>query len=239
MKPKFKRILLKLSGETLSGEGGSGIDVDTLKVFAKEICEIHGMGIDVALVLGGGNIFRGASNNDLERTTGDYMGMMATLINCLAFQAVIEKQNIHSRVMSAINVSQIAEPYIRRRAIRHLEKNRIVLFAAGTGNPYFSTDTAAALRTMEIDADVLIKGTKVDGVFNSDPKKNTDAKRFDHLTPMDFINKRLGVLDTTAVSLCMDNKVPIVVFNFFEPGNLKKLVQGEPLGTWIHADERK
>lgn len=240
MKPKFKRVLLKLSGETLSGEGGSGVDTRKLRAFSQEICEIHDMDVEVAIVLGGGNIFRGAAgNHELDRATGDYMGMMATLINCLAFQDAIEKNNVPSRVLSAINVSQVAEPYIRRRAIRHLEKKRIVLFAAGTGNPYFSTDTAAALRAMEIGANVLMKGTKVDGVYSSDPKKNTDAERFDHLTPMDFINKRLGVLDTTAVSLCMDNKLPIVVFNFFERGNLKKLIQGEPLGTWIHQEKRK
>lgn len=233
MKAKYQRILLKLSGETLSGEGGKGIDVQKLNAFAKEICDTHSLGVEVAIVLGGGNIFRGAHSQDLDRATGDYMGMMATLINCLAFQAAIEKHDVPSRVMSAINVSQVAEPYIRRRAIRHLEKKRIILFAAGTGNPYFSTDTAAALRAMEIDAELLMKGTKVDGVYSSDPKKHSDAKRFDHLTPMDFINKRLGVLDTTAVSLCMDNKLPIVVFNLNRPGNIRRVILGENIGTVV------
>lgn len=240
-KPALHRILLKLSGEILSGESGVGIDTQHLDSFAKEVCDVHSLGVEVAIVLGGGNIYRGAASegSSIDRATGDYMGMMATLINCLAFQGAIEKLGVHSRVQSAINVSQVAEPYIRRRAIRHLEKKRIVLFAAGTGNPYFSTDTAAALRAMEISADIIIKGTKVDGVYSSDPKKDSHAKRFDHVTPMDFINKRLGVLDTTAVSLCMDNNLPIVVFNFFERGNLKKLILGEPLGTWIHHEKRK
>jgi uridylate kinase len=232
----FKRILLKLGGETLCGEGGQGIDHQVVQNFAKQIKEIHDMKHQIALVLGGGNIFRGlkgVKDGGLDRTTADHMGMMATLINCLALQSVIEHLGVHTRVQSAINVSQVAEPYIRRRAIRHLEKGRVVLFAAGTGNPYFSTDTAAALRAMEIDADVLIKGTKVDGVYDKDPKQHANAQKFEEMTYIDFINRRLTALDTTAVSLCMDNQVPIVVFNIFKQDNLKRLVEGQHLGTWI------
>ncbi len=235
MKPRFKRVLLKLGGETLSGEGNLGISNEVLQEFAEQICAIHAAGVQVALVLGGGNIFRGSQGIQLgiDRTTGDHMGMLATLINCLAFQSAIEKNGIPTRVQSAISMSQIAEPYIRRRAIRHLEKGRIVLFAAGTGNPYFSTDTAASLRAMEIDANVFLKGTKVDGIFNKDPKKHSDAELFRSISYMDYINQRLSALDTTAVSLCMDNQLPMVVFNIYKKENLKKLINGDNIGTWI------
>jgi len=234
----YKRILLKLSGEALQGTKSHGIDQHVLVSIGKQIKEIKGMGVDVALVLGGGNIFRGQENTaslglDLDRTVADYMGMMATVINGLALQDVLEKLGVPTRVMTAIDMERIAEPYIRRRAIRHLEKGRVVIFVAGTGNPYFTTDTAAALRAMEVGADVILKATKVDGVYTADPMKVRDAKRFVQLKYLDVLKKNLKVMDATAVSLCMDNKLPIVVFSMAREGNIRKVVLGEKIGTTV------
>lgn len=234
----YKRILLKLSGEALQGTKSHGIAQHILVSIGKQIKEIKGMGVDVALVLGGGNIFRGQENTaslglDLDRTVADYMGMMATVINGLALQDVLEKLGVPTRVMTAIDMERIAEPYIRRRAIRHLEKGRVVIFVAGTGNPYFTTDTAAALRAMEVGADVILKATKVDGVYTADPMKVKDARRFVQLKYLDVLKKNLKVMDATAVSLCMDNKLPIVVFNMAREGNIRKVVLGEKIGTTV------
>lgn len=236
--PVYKRILLKLSGEALQGPKSHGIDQHILVSIAQQIKEIKDLGVDVAIVLGGGNIFRGQENTaslglDLDRTVADYMGMLATVINGLAFQDVLEKVGIPTRVLTAIEMERIAEPYIRRRAIRHLEKGRVVIFVAGTGNPYFTTDTAAALRAMEIGADAILKATKVDGVYSADPMKVKDARKFERLKYLDVLKKNLRVMDATAISLCMDNKLPIVVFNLTKNGNIKKVVQGQKIGTIV------
>lgn len=232
---KYKRILLKLSGEAMVGESGFGIDPPVVSELAREIKEVHSLGVQVAIVIGGGNIFRGISSTakDMDRSTADYMGMLATVINSLALQDALEKEKISTRVMSAIEMHSIAEPYIRRKAARHMEKGRIIIFAGGTGNPYFSTDTAASLRATEVHADVILKGTKVDGVYDSDPKKNPKAVRFDALSYIDVLKKGLKVMDATAISMCMDNKMPVVVFNMFQKGNLKKVVMGENIGTTV------
>ncbi|HXC61800.1 MAG TPA: UMP kinase [Nitrospiria bacterium] len=233
--PKFQRILLKISGEVLAGDQGAGIDPYVIDTIAEEIKEVHGLGVEIAIVIGGGNIFRGiaASATGMERASADYMGMLATVLNALALQNALERKNVFTRVQSAIEMRALAESYIRRRAIRHLEKKRVVIFAAGTGNPYFSTDTAAALRAMEIGAQVILKGTKVDGVFDADPLKVPNAIKFDQLSFLDVIQRDLKVMDTTAVSLCMDNNLPIIVFNIKLKGNIKDVVLGEKIGTWV------
>lgn len=235
MELKYKRILLKLSGESLMGKKGFGIDSEVLDFFAEEVKQVHDAGVEIGIVIGGGNIFRGLSATDqgIERVTGDHMGMLATMINSLALQNAIEKKGTFSRLMSAIHMEQIAEPYIRRRAIRHLEKGRIVIFGSGTGNPYFSTDTAASLRAVEIEADVIIKGTRVDGIFDSDPEKNPNAFKFENISYIDILKKNLRVMDLTAVSLCQENQLPMVVFNMDVPGNLLSLVRGENVGTLV------
>ncbi|MCM8801536.1 MAG: UMP kinase [Candidatus Omnitrophica bacterium] len=237
-KPIYKRIVLKLSGEALQGKKTHGIDQSFLVSLCKQIKEIKDLNVEIAIVLGGGNIFRGQENTasqglDVDRTVADYMGMLATVINGLAMQAVLEKMGLATRVMTAIEMQRIAEPYIRRRAIRHLEKGRVVIFVAGTGNPYFTTDTAAALRAMEINADVILKATKVDGVYSADPLKVKNAKKFTTLRYIDVLKKGLKVMDATAVSLCMDNKLPIVVFNLNKQGNIKRVVLGEKVGTIV------
>jgi len=236
-KPVYERVVLKLSGEALQGRQAHGVDAAILDSLAEQIAEIRRMGVEVAVVLGGGNIFRGQSGTTrykIERAVGDYMGMLATVINGLAFQDALEKKNVATRVMTAIEMHQIAEPYIRRRAIRHLEQGRVIIFVAGTGNPYFTTDTAAALRAMEINADAILKATKVDGVYSDDPMKNKKAKKFASLKYMDVLNKKLKVMDATAVSLCMDNRLPIVVFDQTRPGNIKKIILGEKIGTVVN-----
>jgi uridylate kinase len=235
--PVYKRIVLKLSGESLQGPLGSGIHAETVVEIARELKEVHAMGVQVAIMVGGGNIFRGARQKALaiDRATGDYMGMLATVINGLALQDALEKIGCHTRLMSAIEMHQVAEPFIRRRATRHLEKERVVIFAAGTGNPYFSTDTAAALRAMEIKADVILKATRVDGVYDADPEKVKGAKKFDRITHLDVIQKGLSVMDSTAISLCMDNKMPIIVFDMNVKGNLQRVVRGEKVGSLVSA----
>ena len=234
-KPKFSRILLKLSGEALGGESGIGISAEAVQSMADQIREVRELGVQVVVVVGGGNIFRGltGSKRGIERATGDYMGMLATIINSLALQDALEKLGCPTRVQSAIAMAQIAEQFIRRRAVRHLEKGRVVIFGGGTGNPYFSTDTAAALRANEIGAEVILKATKVDGIYDSDPKKNPQAKRFAQITYIDALQRRLQVMDSTAFSLCMDNKMPIIVFDFFKAHNLKRVVLGEKIGTRV------
>jgi uridylate kinase len=238
-KPRFKRIILKISGEVLVGEGECGISPQVMREISREIKELIERGVQVALVIGGGNLFRGvdSSSKGMDRTSADYMGMLATVINSLALQDALEKIGVSTRVQSAIEMRQVAEPYIRRKAIRHLEKARVVIFAGGTGNPYFSTDTAASLRAMEIGADVLLKATKVDGVYDSDPVKNKDAVKFDRLSYIDVLKKNLRVMDATAVSLCMDNQLPIIVFNVREKGNIVRAAMGEKVGTTISAME--
>lgn len=235
-KLKYKRILLKLSGESLMGKKGFGIDHNVLNFFAAEVEKVHSIGAQIGLVIGGGNIYRGLSASDqgIDRVTGDQMGMLATMINSLALQNAIEHKGIYTRLMSAIHMEEIAEPYIRRRAIRHLEKDRVVIFGAGTGHPYFSTDTAASLRAVEIEADVIIKGTRVSGVYDSDPEKNPDAVKFDSISYLDVLKKNLRIMDLTAVSLCQENNLPMVVFNMDVPGNLLKLVKGKNVGTVIN-----
>ncbi len=230
----YKRILLKLSGEVLAGEN-EVIDREVTLQIARQVAEIHQMGVQVALVIGGGNIWRGLTpaHAGMDRTTADYMGMLATIINGLGFQDALGRVGIDVRVQTAIEIKNVAEPFIRGRAIRHLEKGRVVVFVAGTGNPFFSTDTAAALRASEIGADVILKATKVDGIYDSDPKKNPDAKRYDRITYLEALRNRLAVMDSTAFSLCMDNKVPIIVFDMFKAGNLKAVVQGEKVGTLV------
>lgn len=232
---KYKRILLKLSGEALMGDKEFGVDTNVINTIAQEIKEVHNLGIEVAVVIGGGNIFRGvsASAKGMDRATADYVGMLATVINSLMLQDALEKNGVFTRVMSAIEMKELAEPYIRRRAVRHLEKNRVIIFAAGTGNPYFTTDTAASLRAMEIHADVILKGTKVDGVYDSDPMKNPDAKRYESLKFLDVLKDGLKVMDATAISLCMDNNLPIIVFSIKSAGNLVRIVSGEPIGTLV------
>jgi len=231
--PKYERILLKISGEVLAGDQSFGIDPKVLDDLALEISDIVSLGVEVAIVIGGGNIFRGIAGTEagIERSSADYMGMLATVLNALAMQHALEKRDIDTRVQSAIEMRQLAEGYVRRRAIRHLEKKRVVIFAAGTGNPYFSTDTAAALRAMEIGANLLLKGTKVDGIYDADPMFNPEAKRFDELPFADVLNKGLKVIDATAATLCMDNNLPIVVFKLKEPGNIKRIVCGDNVGT--------
>ena len=234
----YKRIVLKLSGEALQGKKSHGIDQAVLASIARQIKEIKDLGVEIALVLGGGNIFRGQENTGsrglaMDRSVADYMGMLATVINGLALQDALEKVDIQTRVMTAIEIQKIAEPYIRRRAVRHLEKGRIVIFAAGTGNPFFTTDTAAALRAMEIGADVILKATKVDGVYTADPVKDKQAKKFTQLKYIDVLKKQLKVMDATAISLCMDNKLPIVVFDLTKEGNIKRVVLGEKIGTVV------
>lgn len=234
-KPVYPRILLKLSGEALAGTKEFGLESDVLDYIAQEVRTILALGVQLAIVVGGGNIFRGltGSKAGMDRATGDYMGMLATTINALAMQDALERHGIFTRVQSAIRMDQVVEPYIRRRAERHLEKGRVVIFASGTGNPYFSTDTAAALRAMEIGASILIKATKVDGIYDCDPKKNKNAKKYSNLTYIDVLNKRLQVMDSTAISLCMDNKLPIVVLDMNEANALQRLVLGEKIGTRV------
>lgn len=232
---KYKRVLLKLSGEALAGERGFGIDGDMLSTIASEIVELHKTGVEVAVVVGGGNIHRGVAGatTGMDRSTSDYMGMMATVINCLALQDNLERKGVYTRVLSAIEMKEVAEPYIRRRAVRHLEKKRVVIFAAGTGNPYFTTDTTAALRANEINAEVIMKATKVDGIYDKDPMKHDDAVKFDNLSYIDVLNKEIKVMDSTAISLCMDNSLDIIVFNMFENGNIQKVVEGQNIGTTV------
>jgi uridylate kinase len=232
---KYKRILLKLSGEVFGGEKKYGIDLNILNIVAQEIKSIRKLGVGVAIVVGGGNIFRGVAGavNGIDRATGDYMGMLATVINSLAIQDALERTGVPSRVQTAIPMQSVAEPFIRRRALRHMEKGRVVILAAGTGNPYFSTDTTAALRAAELDVDVIIKATKVGGVYDKDPVLHKDAKRFKKITHMDLIQKRLKVMDSTAASLCMDNKIPIIVLNLMQKGSIKKAVQGRDVGTLV------
>lgn len=232
---KYRRVLLKLSGEALAGGAGTGIDVAVIRQIAQDIAEGARLGVQIGVVIGGGNIFRGvaASVNGMDRASSDYMGMLATCINSLALQDAFEKVGLDTRVQSAIEMAEIAEPYIRRKAIRHLEKNRVVIFAAGTGNPFFTTDTAAALRAMEINADIIMKATKVNGIYDKDPVKFKNAKMFEHLTYIEVLNKGLAVMDSTAISLCMDNKLPILTFNLMEPGNIARVLCGEKIGTLV------
>ena len=233
--PKYSRILLKLSGEALGGPMGLNISPEAVAGMAEQIREVRDLGVQVVIVVGGGNIFRGPSGSKrgIERATGDYMGMLATIINGLALQDALEKIGVPTRVQSAISMAQVAEPFIRRRAVRHLEKGRVVIFGGGTGNPYFSTDTAAALRANEIGAEVVLKATKVDGIYDSDPKENAKAKRYSQIRYAEALQKQLKVMDSTAFSLCMDNKMPIIVFNLFRPHNLKRVVMGEKVGTLV------
>ncbi len=232
---KYKRILLKLSGEALMGENQYGIDANRLLQYAKEISTIVEKGIEVAIVIGGGNIYRGinAEKSGIDRVQGDHMGMLATMINSLALQATLEKINIKTRLLSAIVMDQVAEPYIRRRAVRHLEKGRVVIFGAGTGNPYFTTDTAASLRAIEIEADVILKGTRVDGIYTADPEKDPTATKYSKVTFTEVYEKGLNVMDLTAFTLCKENKLPIIVFDMNKPGNLGKVIQGEEVGTLV------
>lgn len=232
-KPKYNRVILKISGEALAGSQKTGIDSETLGNISDKISEIFKMGVEIAIVVGGGNFWRGRSGKGMDRTTADHMGMLATVINALALQDALEARKIPTRVQTAIEMRQIAEPYIRRKAVRHLEKKRIVIFACGTGNPYFSTDTTAALRSAEIDAEVILLAKKVDGVYDCDPNTNPNARKYDKLTHMDIINKELGVMDTTAASLCRDNNIPIIVFGLDQPENIVRVVLGEEIGTVI------
>ncbi len=238
---KYQRILLKLSGEALAGANGFGIDPTEVEAIARRIQEVHALGVQVAVVIGAGNLWRGKQGLDrgMDRATADYMGMLGTVMNALALMDALERIGVYTRVQSAIEMRAVAEPYIRRRAIRHLEKGRVVIFSAGTGNPYFSTDTAAALRAMEIDADVLIKATKVDGVYDSDPKKNPQAKKFDHLSYIEVLNRRLEVMDSTAISLCMENHLPILVLNLWDENALLDALRGKKVGTLVNDGERE
>ena len=233
----YRRVLLKLSGEALAGEAGYGIDDALLMRFASEIYEVHALGVELAIVIGGGNIFRGlaGATHGIERATADYMGMLATMMNSLALQAAIERHGVQTRVLSALEMKEVAEPYIRRRATRHLEKGRVIIFAAGTGNPFFTTDTAAGLRAVEIGAEIVCKATKVDGVYDSDPMLNPNAVRYDELTYLDVLSQKLKVMDSTAISLCMDNELPVMVFNMLTPGNLKRAMLGERIGTVVRG----
>jgi uridylate kinase len=236
--PGYKRILLKISGEAMMGDRGYGIDPETVDFMAREIKYATSSGVQIAVVIGGGNIFRGveASVKGMERASADYMGMLATVINALALQNSLEKHGMPTRVQSAIEMKELAEPYIRRKAVRHLEKGRTVIFAAGTGNPYFTTDTAAALRAMEIDAAIILKATKVDGIYSSDPIKDPDARKYNTLSYIDVLKKGLAVMDSTAVSLCMDNNLPIIVFNLKGKGNIKKIIEGKQIGTLVRGN---
>lgn len=235
MLPKYNRVLLKLSGESLMGDGNYGIDSQMLEHYARDIKEITDVGVEVAVVIGGGNIYRGMNEKDtgIERAQGDYMGMLATVINGMALQASLEKVGVKTRLQSAIKMEQVAEPYIRRRAIRHLEKGRVVIFGAGTGNPYFTTDTAGSLRAIEINADVILKGTRVDGIYSADPEKDTSATRYSKLSFDEVISKNLKVMDMTAFTLCQENKLPIIVFDINEKGNLLKVISGKEVGTLV------
>ena len=237
MSARYDRVLLKLSGEALMGEQAFGIDPTVTAQIAKEIAEVQSLGIQIAIVIGGGNLFRGlaASAKGMDRATADYMGMLATVINALALQDALEKNGVNTRVATAIEMRAVAEPFIRRRAVRHLEKGRVVVFAAGTGNPYFTTDTAAALRAMEMKADVILKGTKVDGIYTADPMVHPTATKFENISYLKVLEQGLKVMDATAISLCMDNKLPIVVFNLRTPGNLRRVVLGETVGTTVTA----
>jgi uridylate kinase len=234
--PRYRRVLLKLSGESLMGSRNHGISPETCDAIAEELAEVKKLDVRLAIVIGGGNIFRGhaGSKHGLGRATGDYMGMLATVINALALQESLEKYGVDTRVQSAIEMRSVAEPFIRRRAIRHLEKGRVVIFAAGTGNPYFTTDTTAALRANEIGAEVVLKATKVDGIYTADPKSDPNAKRFERITYMEALKGRLKIMDSTAFSLCMDNKLPIIVFDLFQHGNVKRVILGEPIGTLVN-----
>jgi uridylate kinase len=238
--PKYRRIILKVTGEVFSGPLNFGIDGATVRAFAQEIKEVKELGCELALVIGGGNIFRGAvaSEIGMDRASADTMGMLATVINSLALQDALERLGVSTRVLSAIEMRQVAEPYIRRRATRHLEKGRVVIFAGGTGNPYFTTDTTASLRAMEIGAEVILKATKVDGVYDADPAKNAGAVKFEELSYIEVLNRELKVMDSTAISLCMDNNLPIIVFNLMEKGNIKRVVSGEPIGTLVSGGKR-
>ncbi|MBA2123740.1 UMP kinase [bacterium Unc6] len=234
-KAVYKRVVLKLSGEALQGEEGFGIDPVVVNSISQQIKNVHSLGVDVSIVIGGGNIFRGkvAEQNGMDRATADYMGMLATIINGLALQDSMERLGLDTRLMTSIHIQQIAEPYIRRKAISHFQKSRVIIFGGGTGNPYFTTDTTAALRAMEINADVILKGTKVDGVYSADPMKDKTAKKYKKLSYIDVLKKELKVMDATAISLCMDNNLPIIVFNLFIPGNIKKIILGEDIGTIV------
>jgi len=234
-RPKYQRILLKLSGEALMGSRPFGLDPGVIGRIAEEIREVRDLGVQVAMVIGGGNIYRGLAGTEsgIDRVTGDHMGMLATVINSLALQNALETAGVHTRVMSALEIRQVAEPYIRRRAVRHLEKGRVIIFAAGTGNPYFTTDSAAALRAMEVRAEVILKATRVDGVYSADPKKDPAAKKFDSITYLEVLEKGLKVMDSTAISLCMDNHLPILVFNLTTPGNIRRVVMGEAIGSIV------
>jgi len=235
--PVFKRILLKISGEALAAQQGFGVDPSRIHEIAAELADVRSLGIQIAIVVGGGNFFRGVAQQakDMDRVSADHMGMLATVINALALQDALEKQNVYTRVMSAIEMNQVAEPFIRRRAIRHLEKERVVIFAGGTGNPYFSTDTAASLRAMEIKADAILKATKVDGIYDADPMIVHDAKKFTQITYMDVLKKGLKVMDSTAISLCKDNNLPIIIFNLNHRGNIRRVVTGEKIGSLVSA----
>jgi uridylate kinase len=233
--PRFRRILLKLSGEALMGSKPFGFEFDVVRVIAEQVRDVHGLGVQVAMVIGGGNIYRGlaGATNGIDRVTGDHMGMLATVINSLAVQDALEKLDVHTRVLSAIEIRQVAEPYIRRRAMRHLEKARVVIIAAGTGNPFFTTDSAAALRAMEVKAEVILKATQVDGIYTADPKKNPKARKYEEITYLEVLEKGLKVLDATAISLCMDNHLPIIVFNLGVRGNIMRAVMGEKIGSIV------
>jgi len=235
--PVFKRILLKLSGEALAAGQGFGVDGERVQEIAAELQDVHALGVQIAVVVGGGNFFRGVAEQarEMDRVSADHMGMLATVINALALQDALEKRGVYTRVMSAIEMNQVAEPFIRRRAMRHLEKGRLVIFAAGTGNPYFSTDTAASLRAMEIKADVILKATKVDGIYDADPVLVKDAKMFDQISYMDVLKQGLQVMDSTAISLCKDNTLPIIIFNLNRPGNIKRVITGEKIGSLVSA----
>jgi len=237
VKPKYKRVLLKLSGEALQGSESYGISLNVLETISEEVVEIQALGIETAVVIGGGNIFRGVAGAaiGMDRSTADYMGMLATVINALALQDSLERRGVMTRVQTALEIKQVAEPYIRRKAIRHLEKGRVVIFAAGTGNPFFTTDTAATLRALEIGADVILKATKVDGVYDRDPVKHEDAVKFEELSYMEVLRKELKIMDATAISLCMQGNIPIVVFNLFERGNIKRIIMGEEIGTTVRS----
>jgi uridylate kinase len=239
IKPKYKRVLLKLSGEALIGEKTFGIDPKIVHYIAGELKEVKKSGVQVAIVIGGGNIFRGleASAEGMERTTADYMGMLATVLNALALQNSLEQVGMPTRVQSAIEMQQLAEPYIRRRAVRHLEKGRVVIFAAGTGNPYFTTDTAAALRAVEVEAEVILKATRVEGVYSGDPEKDLKAKKYSEISFLDVLKKRLRIMDSTAISLCMDNRLPIIVFSLMGKGNIKKILEGKKIGTLVKGGD--
>ncbi len=231
--PKYKRILLKLSGEAMAGEAKTGLDFDTVLTFAKAVKDCADLGVEIGIVVGGGNFWRGRTSGEMDRTRADHMGMLATAINALGFADALEQLGCEVRVQTGIAMNQIAEPYIRNRAVRHLEKGRVVIFGCGTGNPFFSTDTAAALRAAEIDADIIFKASMVDGIYDSDPKKNPDAVKFDKLSYLDVLNKDLKVMDSTAATLCMDNNIPILVFNLQDPQNIVRAVKGEPIGTIV------